>query len=126
MNHTEKPIGHILSFFLISFALFIDGTQALFTFIPFIGWIFSMVLDIVASITFFISMVAHDSSLVTRRGISLVISSIAEFIPIFNSIPIWTAFVAYTLVMEKWRHRHREQMLEMEAPPPRPRSGWRL
>ncbi len=118
----QKPIGGGLAFFLIALALMVDGLQALLT-ILIIGVVINPLLNILVSIAFALMLGTHGGGLVKRRAISMTMTAVAEFMPIFNALPVWTCFTIYTVLMDRLKHA----VSNHSTTPARPRSrGWRL
>ncbi len=117
-----KPIGGGLAFVLIAIALMVDGLQALLTLLV-VGIIINPLLNILVGITFTIMLSSHGGGLIRRRAISMTLTTIGEFIPVVNALPVWTAFALYTVFMDRITHA-----VSKDSPQPaQPRSrGWRL
>ncbi len=118
----RKPIGGGLAFALIATAVLIDLLQALLTFLI-IGVVVNPLLNILVGITFSLMLATHGGGIVRKRAISMVLTTLGEFFPVINALPLWTAFALYTVFVDRITHSlsHHEQ-----APVPRRSRGWRL
>lgn len=102
MENQKNKINNITGILMISVALGIDFIQAFFNFIligPFINWMVSLF----AFLTFWfwftlkgIKFVKNPKNIFVFGG-----GSIAEFIPFFDFLPIWTSTVTTLVVNNK-------------------------
>ena len=94
-----EPIGSALAFALIAFGILIDLVQLALT-VLMIGAILNPVLDLLAMGIFWLMLWHHGNNVLSRRGLSFGISSVIEFIPFLDVVPVWTMFAIYTVVMD--------------------------
>ena len=94
-----EPIGSALAFALIAFGILIDLVQLALT-VLMIGVILNPVLDLLAMGIFWLMLWHHGNNVLSRRGLSFGISSVIEFIPFLDVVPVWTFFAIYTVVMD--------------------------
>ncbi len=117
-----KPIGTGLAFTLISFGVmmdFLQGVLALFI----IGGLLNSALDLLAMSAFAIMLHHHGGSALKRRVWSYTFTSIAEFMPFINALPLWTIFAIYTVAVDHYRHKWSLPQKESTRPV---RGSWRL
>jgi hypothetical protein len=104
MEKEKSQISDVTIFLMVFSALCFDGIQAVIGWIPFFGNILAALLDIFIFLTFFLWFKIHGISMMTPKRISsLVGGGIAEIIPFFNVLPIWTGVVIYLISTTKIR-----------------------
>lgn len=105
---TEKRIriGAMQGIFMIGVALTIDGVQFLINLIPLVGWIIASILSIGVALMFWYWFKLNGVSFLRGKAALLRVATIStgtivEIIPIFNSLPAWTATVVVMLIIVK-------------------------
>ena len=89
------------AFFMIAVALLIDGLQILLDLVL-IGFLLDPLLDILATIIFAIWFSHHGQSVMSaKRAGGFLVTVVAELVPGFDAIPMWTFFVAYTVIKSR-------------------------
>lgn len=95
----KKPllrIGGFTAGLMIAVALIYDGAQALIELITlgFLGWLINPIIDLWAFLTFFTWFTLKGASFIRpSKALTLGGTTMLEFIPFFNDLPIWTAGV---------------------------------
>lgn len=107
----KKRITPVVSFFLIAVALMFDGLQFLLLFlnvIPVIGtvisFVFSWFITFLATTVFLLWFALLGVSYfkgkrAAKRAFAMAASVITELVPLFNSLPVITAWVVTTIVL---------------------------
>ncbi|HVU75927.1 MAG TPA: hypothetical protein VHD38_03805 [Candidatus Paceibacterota bacterium] len=90
MDDSKRAIDASTGFLMIAVALFIDGLQALLDF-ALIGLLLDSFIDLIAGAIFAVWFSHHD----VPSGMGIAGTTLAEFIPGFNALPVWTGYVAY-------------------------------
>lgn len=86
------------AFMLIAVALFIDAIQAILNFLL-IGIVINPFIDVIMWMVFGLWF-GHVG---IKRQASLGMAAVAEFIPIVNSLPIWTGYMIFLIASSKWK-----------------------
>ena len=88
---------------MILTAFLADSAQVALIIIPVVGWILAWTLSTVAPMVFGVWFSHDDVSLMHPDRVLGFLGTIAgEQIPVFDGIPFFTSFVAYTVIKE-WR-----------------------
>lgn len=94
------PFGTV--FLMVGTAIFFDTLQIILDFIPFVGWILSPLVSLIASFTFFLWFkmkgVKFDKF---KNAAALGGSFIFELVPILNALPAQTGAVLWIIGREK-------------------------
>lgn len=94
----ESRIKDTTAFLMIFTALCLDGIQAMFGWVPFVGNIFAGLLSIFIFLTFFVWFKMNGITMMTpKRFGSLVGGGVIEMIPFINILPAWTLVVVYLI-----------------------------
>ncbi len=116
-----KPIGGALAFGLIVFGILIDLLQAILALLL-IGELLDPAIDVVAMIGFAIMLHGRGGTL-SKRSISYALTSIGEFIPVVDALPLWTLWAIYVVVMDRAKHAMHHEEPSVRLPGSR---RWRL
>jgi predicted PurR-regulated permease PerM len=88
---------------MIVSAVLVDVFQFLLLIIPFVGWLIGWMASIIATFAFGIWFSHHGVSMMDpKRVLRFLATTLAEFIPVINGIPVWTVTITYT-VLQEWR-----------------------
>jgi len=96
-------IGTLTATAMTTVALFIDGLQALLTFLI-IGFIINPLIQIFAWILFYLWFHFNDVKMLEgglRKAILFFGGGILELIPIINALPVWTLTTGATILIVK-------------------------
>ncbi len=100
--NTSK-IGIFAGGFLILIAILVDAAQWAVLLIPYVGWLITPVISVVAALVFGMIFSILGVSMLSPKRILRFLGTLAgELAPLFGGIPFWTGTVAYT-VIEEWR-----------------------
>lgn len=134
------PIGTATGVMMVSVAALFDLVQFFLNWIPFLGWILTSLLGVVAWLTFLLWFKMHGVDFVKpSRALTLGGGFLIELIPIVNDLPAWTVAVLILIastrtkahlgpqtskrnldkLKQKTKHSEEEQRRRMNTPPRR-------
>ena len=100
---STQRIGPTTGKLMIAVAVAVDLVQFLLVLIPFIGWLFGMMISVIASFLFGIWFSHHGVSLMSsKRVLGFLGTMLGEWIPFIGGVPLWSCLVAFTVIQE-WR-----------------------
>ena len=105
---STQRISNATAFFLIGAAVSVDALQALLgllAFIPFVGiplaFLLQQLVNISALFLFGIWFSSMGISLIKKRPLGFMGTTVLELVPMLNAVPAWSMFVATTV----WKER---------------------
>ncbi len=102
--------------FLSSAALFFDFLQAILN-IAFIGVILNFLINVTAWLTFYLWFKLLDVGLIDsgiRKAVVMWGGMFLELIPIFNTLPVWTATIVLTAFIVRWEDAAHNKAIRAE------------
>ncbi len=100
----RERISLITLSFLSGTALFFDFLQAILN-VAFIGIVLNFLINIIAWLTFYLWFKLLGVGLIDsgiRKAVIMWGGMLLELIPIFNTLPVWTATIALTAFIVRW------------------------
>jgi hypothetical protein len=87
---------------MILFAFVIDAIQFALTLIPFVGWVFALIVGFLAAMIFGIWCSHLGISLMdSKRSFGFLGTILGELVPFINGMWWWTVFISYTVITER-------------------------
>ena len=97
-------------------AFFFDTLQAILN-IAFIGIVLNVFVNVAAWFTFYLWLKLLDVGLIDsgiRKAVVMWGGMLLELIPIFNTLPVWTAAIALTAFIVRWEDAAHNRAVQTE------------
>lgn len=103
MNEQHSTVSTGTAFMMGFIAVIIDGVQALLNFLL-IGVIINPFINIVAAMMYGIWFSHHNMSVMsTKTAMPFFATILGEFVPLINTLPMWSGFIVFAMVTRKIR-----------------------